>query len=76
MSPRDETSVQVTVQTSRPPKIVTGCGSGVALPTVVRVKGETMIFVIVVDRKWFTKILRKTKKTLQAVSTALKSLSE
>lgn len=76
MSPRDETSVQVTVQTSRPPKIVTGCGPGVALPTVVRVKGETMIFVIVVDRKWFTKILRKTKKTLQAVATALKSLSE
>lgn len=46
------------------------------MPTVVRVKGETMIFVIVVDRKWFTKILRKTKKTLQAVATALKSLSE
>ena len=49
---------------------------GGRLPTVVRVKGETMIFVIVVDRKWFTKILRKTKKTLQAVATALKSLSE
>nr|WP_220572345.1 hypothetical protein [Gluconobacter oxydans] len=49
---------------------------GGRLPTFVRVKGETMILVIVGDRKWFTKILRKTKKTLQAVATALKSLSE
>jgi hypothetical protein len=35
-----------------------------------------MILVIVVDRTWVAKVLRKTKKALQAVATVLKSLSE
>jgi len=35
-----------------------------------------MIIVIVVDRKWFSDLRRKTKKALQAVAAVLKSLPE
>jgi len=48
-------------------------GRGVA-PVV---RGESSVIVlIVVDRKWLSKSLRKTKKALQAVTAALKSLFE
>ncbi|WP_166318385.1 hypothetical protein [Acetobacter estunensis] len=76
MSRSGETSRETMRAVSRPPSIVVGHGASGGRSAWPYCEGKTMIVVIVVDRKWLKRVLRKTKKALQAVGAVLKSLSE